>query len=120
MPSRIVLPRDKFPSVSVVLKQRLNIVLAFRLALPAFARIYNDRGVRQQLAGRITSAIDSYERAISLAPDFALANYNLGAAYDEILQYDKALVEYQTAIQNDPQLYFAYNNLARIYHPTEA
>ena len=90
-------------------------VLAFRLALPAFARIYNDRGVRQQLAGRITSAIDSYERAISLAPDFALAHYNLGAAYDEILQYDKALVEYQTAIQNDPRLYFAYNNLARLY-----
>ena len=82
---------------------------------PPSPRIYNDRGVRQQLAGRITSAIDSYERAISLAPDFALAHYNLGSAYEEILQYDKALVEYQTAIQNDPQLYFAYNNLARLY-----
>ena len=55
------------------------------------------------------------ERAISLAPDFALAHYNLGSAYDDILQYDKALVEYQTAIQNDPQVYFAYNNLARLY-----
>jgi len=93
----------------------LIVVLAFRLALPVFARTYNDRGVRQQQAGRITSAIDSYERAISLAPDFALAHYNLGSAYDDILQYDKALVEYQTAIQNDPQVYFAYNNLARLY-----
>ena len=93
----------------------LVVVLAFRLTLPIFARTYNDRGVRQQQAGRITSAIDSYERAISLAPDFALAHYNLGSAYDDILQYDKALVEYQTAIQNDPQIYFAYNNLARLY-----
>ena len=25
------------------------------------------------------------------------------------------MVEYQTAIQNDPQVYFAYNNLARLY-----
>ena len=93
----------------------LVVVLAFRLSLPIYARTYNDRGVRQQQAGRITSAIDSYERAISLAPDFALAHYNLGSAYDDILQYDKALVEYQTAIQNDPQIYFAYNNLARLY-----
>ena len=93
----------------------LSVVLAFRLTLPVFARTYNDRGVRQQQAGRVTSAIDSYERAISLAPDFALAHYNLGSAYDDILQYDQALVEYQTAIQNDPQVYFAYNNLARLY-----
>jgi tetratricopeptide (TPR) repeat protein len=93
----------------------LLIMLALRLSLPVFARTYNDRGVRLQLAGRITSAIDSYERAISLAPDYALAHYNLGSAYEEILQYDQALVEYQTAIQNDPQLYLAYNNLARLY-----
>ncbi len=90
-------------------------VLALRLSLPAFARTYSDRGVRQQAAGRVTSAIYSYQRAISLAPDYALAHYNLGSAYDDILQYDKALVEYQTAIQNDPQIYFAYNNLARLY-----
>jgi tetratricopeptide (TPR) repeat protein len=93
----------------------LVVVLALRLSLPAFARTYSDRGVRQQTAGRITSAIYSYQRAISLAPDYALAHYNLGSAYEEILQYDKALIEYQTAIQNDPQIYFAYNNLARLY-----
>ena len=93
----------------------LVVVLALRLSLPAFARTYSDRGVRQQAAGRVTSAIYSYQRAISLAPDYALAHYNLGSAYDDILQYDKALVEYQTAIQNDPQIYLAYNNLARLY-----
>jgi len=93
----------------------LVVVLALRLSLPAFARTYSDRGVRQQAAGRVTSAIYSYQRAISLAPDYALAHYNLGSAYEDILQYDKALVEYQTAIQNDPQIYFAYNNLARLY-----
>jgi tetratricopeptide (TPR) repeat protein len=93
----------------------LVVVLALRLSLPGFARTYSDRGVRQQAAGRVTSAIYSYQRAISLAPDYALAHYNLGSAYDDILQYDKALVEYQTAIQNDPRIYFAYNNLARLY-----
>jgi tetratricopeptide (TPR) repeat protein len=90
-------------------------VLAFRFSLPAFARIYNDRGVKQQGAGQITSAIAGYQRALSLDPDFAQAHYNLGSAYEEILQYDKSLTEYHTAIQADPRLYFAYNNLARLY-----
>ena len=93
----------------------LVVVLALRLSLPTFARSYSDRGVRQQVAGRVTSAIYNYQRAISLAPDYTLAHYNLGSAYEDILQYDKAAVEYQTAIQNDPQIYFAYNNLARLY-----
>lgn len=93
----------------------LAIVLGLRFSLPAFARSYSDRGVRQQEAGRVTSAIYSYQRAISLAPDYALAHYNLATAYEDILQYDKAVIEYQTAIQNDPQIYLAYNNLARLY-----
>ncbi len=93
----------------------LAAVLALRLSLPAFARVYSDNGVRQQGAGRITTAIASYTRAISLRPDYAVAHYNLGSAYEDILQYDKALVEYQTAIQADPQIYLAYNNLARLY-----
>ena len=93
----------------------LAAVLGFRLSLPALARVYNDDGVRRQEAGRITTAIASYTRAVSLRPDFALAHYNLGSAYEEILQYDKALVEYQTAIQADPQIYLAYNNLAHLY-----
>lgn len=93
----------------------LLIILALRLSLPAIARFYNDQGVHLHMAGLITRAITSYQRAISLNPDYAQAHYNLATAYEDILEYDKALVEYQTAIRADPQLYLAYNNLARLY-----
>ena len=93
----------------------LLLVGGLRLSLPAVAGLYNTRGVQQQAAGRVSRAIGSYLRAVSLYPDYTQARYNLAAAYEDVLEWDKALVEYQTAIRNDPSLYPAYNNLARLY-----
>jgi len=93
----------------------LALVLGLRLSLPAVARFYNNQGVHLQTAGSATRAIESYQRAISLNPDYAQAHYNLATAYEDVLEYDKALVEYQTAIRADPLLHLAYNNLARLY-----
>jgi tetratricopeptide (TPR) repeat protein len=93
----------------------LLLVGGLRLSLPAIAGRYNSAGVEQQAAGRVSRAIESYLRAISLHPDYTQAHYNLAAAYEDVLDWDKALVEYQTAIRSDPQLYPAYNNLARLY-----
>lgn len=93
----------------------LLIVLALRISLPAIARSYNDRAVLAQQQGRLTSAIQGYQRAINLSPDYAQAHYNLGTAYEDVLEYDKALAEYQTAIRADSTMYAAYNNLGRVY-----
>ena len=93
----------------------LVIVLVLKLSLPNIARYYNDQGVRDQQNGLVTSAITSYQRAISLSSDYAQAHYNLATAYEDVLEYDKALGEYQTALRADPRLYPAYNNLARLY-----
>lgn len=93
----------------------LAALVAFRLSFPALARLYNERGVRLQQAGQITSAIAGYRRAVGLLPDYAQAHYNLATAYEDILAYDQAITEYQTAVEADPGLYLAYNNLARLY-----
>jgi len=93
----------------------LLLILGFRFSLPSIAHYYNARGVELQAAGRMPRAQDSYQRAINLYPDYTAAHYNLATAYEDVLEYDKALVEYQTAIRRDPQLYAAYNNLARLY-----
>ena len=93
----------------------LLIVLALWFSLPSVACFYNDQGVLLQRDGKVTSAIGSYQRAISLNPDYAQAHYNLATAYEEVLDYDQALSEYQTALRADPQLFLAYNNLARVY-----
>lgn len=86
------------------------------LALPALAKIYtNNLGVRYQQAGEMDKAVKSYERAISLDPDYAQAHYNLGTAYEKSLEFDKAIAEYQIALRSDPRFYYAHNNLARLY-----
>jgi tetratricopeptide (TPR) repeat protein len=43
-------------------------ILGLRFALPAFAYYYNEAGLGRQAEGRVTSAIEQYQRAISLAP----------------------------------------------------
>ena len=93
----------------------LLLVLGLRMSLPGVARYYNDLGVRQQLNGQVTSAIQSYRRATSLNPNYAQAYYNLGTAYEAVLANDLALTAYQTALLLDSHMYAAYNNLARVY-----
>jgi len=93
----------------------LLLVIGLRSSLPAIARYYNNQGTRLQQVGFVTSAIDRYQRAISLYSDYAEAHYNLATAYEDVLDYDKALGEYQTALRADSRFYFAYNNLARLY-----
>ena len=52
---------------------------------------------------------------MDLRSDYAEAHYNLADVYEEIPDYAKALEEYQRAIDTDPTLYAAYNNLSRLY-----
>lgn len=85
-----------------------------RLA-PLAGLYYNNRGIAEQARGSLTRAVASFQRAISVDPDFAVGHYNLANAYEEGLDYDAAIREYTAAIQGRPDLYFAYNNLARLY-----
>lgn len=93
----------------------LSIVLTLRFSLPAIAIFYNNWGYRLQDQGLLASALANYQRAISLNPDYAEAHYNLARIYEEVLEYDKALGEYQLAIRSDDKFYFPYNNLARLF-----
>jgi tetratricopeptide (TPR) repeat protein len=81
---------------------------------PSLARMYNNRGVNFQQAGQVTLAIASYQRALSVLPEYAEAHYNLADAYEELSDYDKAIEQYKRAIQADDSFYEAYNNLSRI------
>jgi len=90
-------------------------LIVFWASLPSAARWLNNRGANLQQRGQVTSAIEDYQKALTLKSDYAEAHYNLADAYEEISDYDRAMEEYQRAIRNNSAFYQAYNNLSRLY-----
>lgn len=91
------------------------LVFPIWLSLPFFAHYYNDRGGSQVRAGRLSEALESYERAIKLKPEYAEAHYNLGDAYERFYKCKEAIPHYEAAIRLDNTFTHAQNNLARLY-----
>lgn len=100
-------------SLSVFLLALGTVVWFYRL--PTIARSWNDEGVHLLLAGRTSEAIQKLQVAVSLHPDYAQAHYNLAWAYEEFLNFEQAIREYQVALEKDASLDAAYNNLGRLY-----
>ena len=91
----------------------LGALVVLRTSLPDVAVWYNNHGLQNYNAGRLTSAQFDYQRAIKLNPDYVEAHYNLALLYEDLQQIDKARGEYLTAVQGS--LDAAYNNLGRLY-----
>jgi len=107
--------RRNVRTIAVVLFLTFATVAAIAEILPPTARHFNNNGLELQGKGELQTAINEYRRALLLRPSYAEARYNLADAYEEIPNYDKAVEEYQKAIDSDVTLYAAYNNLARLY-----
>ncbi len=75
---------------------------------------HNYLGCGLVVQGRIAEAIEHYQKAIEINPDYTDAHYNLGIALGEKGQLDEAMAHYQKAIQLKPDYADAYNNLANI------
>ncbi len=69
-------------------------------------------GVKNHLAGNLPNAQMGYKVALKLNPLSAAARYNLGSAYEDEQDYQRAHAEYQTAIEDG--FVPAYNNQARL------
>lgn len=57
-------------------------------------------------------AADAFRQAVKVAPDFALAWYNLGNALSELFRTTDAIEAYQRAIKLAPTYSYAHHNLA--------
>ena len=79
------------------------------------ATIYINLGVLYRYLGQKEKAIEYYQKAIKLDPEYARAYSNLGVVYDDLGQKEKAIEYYQKAIKLDPEDAFAYNNLGVVY-----
>ena len=60
-------------------------------------------------------AIEDFNNAIRLKPDYAYTYNNRGIVYGELSQYQRAIEDFNTAIGLKPDYAKAYNNRALVY-----
>ena len=79
------------------------------------AKQHFNAGFELQDQGRLTEAIQDYDEAIRLDPQFTHAYNNRGIAYDDLGQFQRAIQDFDEAIRIDPQFAEAYANRAIAY-----
>ena len=65
--------------------------------------------------GESDKAIDLYQRALKIDPDFVLARYDLAVTYRGLGEVDKAIAEYEKVLRINPKFPEALSNLGGQY-----
>ena len=76
---------------------------------------YNNRGEVYLREGKFDEAIDDFNTAIEIQPEFVAAYNNRGLAYGRKGENDLAINDFNTAIELQPEFAEAYNNRANVY-----
>jgi len=79
------------------------------------AESYYNKGVAFSHQDRYADAIDQYNEAIRIDPDYTKAYNNRGNAYLIQEEFDLAIADYDKAIELDPDFALAYNNRGLAY-----
>eukprot|EP01102_Stenamoeba_stenopodia_P020858 TRINITY_DN8274_c0_g1_i1.p1 TRINITY_DN8274_c0_g1~~TRINITY_DN8274_c0_g1_i1.p1 ORF type:complete len:750 (+),score=169.42 TRINITY_DN8274_c0_g1_i1:210-2459(+) len=91
----------------------------FTIARNNMAISCTDMGTKIKTEGRTKETLDEgirwYKKAITYNSSYPDAYYNLGVAYAEKCEFDKALVCYELATHFNPRFCEAYNNMGVIY-----
>ena len=72
---------------------------------------HNNLGVELKNRGQIPEAIEQYQQALQIKPDFAEAHYNLGNILLDLGQVPEAIRHYEQALQSNPVYPEAHYNL---------
>jgi len=97
--------------------QEFNIVLKDILYLTPFY-VLNNLGWAYYKKGDLPHAIENYQRALGMKPDFGLAIYNLGLAYRDNKQMDQAIAAFSQTALLQPNFLDAHFQLAKLYFDT--
>lgn len=82
---------------------------------PSGQQIHNNLGDVYARQGNMEKAVEEFQTAIEINPNYADAYHNLGNTYQQMGQLDLAIENYQTALSINPNLWQSYQNLAAIY-----
>lgn len=83
------------------------------------AQRLNNEGALLAKQGSFLEAIQSFQGAIRLMPDFAPAYYNLGLAQRNLNDFGKARAAFQSAVEFAPDYGEAWYQLGRVYELEE-
>jgi tetratricopeptide (TPR) repeat protein len=102
--------RGKFSGQEVILLEKTTIK-----DFTGTAEYWFYRGVAYGNSGMLKEAINAYEHAIRIVPNFANAYFNLGVIYDKLDLHNEAIDAYKQAIRIKPDHAEAYYNLGFSY-----
>lgn len=102
------------------LEQALNLAPNGREREMGVPAVYFYKGyIQQAFYNHLEAAISAYTNAIELEPDDELASIlynNRGFAYDDLHNYDQAVLDYAKAIEFNSELAAAYSNRGVVYY----
>ncbi|MDC3250628.1 tetratricopeptide repeat protein [Candidatus Pseudothioglobus singularis] len=95
-------------------QEAIDSIKALTKSYPENALLNNIAGACYAGLGQLASAVKSYEKAISIDPEYSKAYYNLGDTYHSQSNYDESIISYEKAIELDPTYAEALNNLGNV------
>jgi Tfp pilus assembly protein PilF len=78
---------------------------------PNNPRAHNNLGLDLMNSGRLPEALDHYQQALRIKPDYADAQYNFGVALVQRGRLPEAVGHFEQAVQIQPDHLMAHNNL---------
>ena len=80
---------------------------------------YCEQGNDYHKEGEYQLAIENYNRAISIDPDYEYAYYRRGNLYRDLKNYDYSISDYTRAIRVNPDYIYAYLARGGVYYDLE-
>ena len=77
--------------------------------------LFNIRGVCNKAKNEFKDAVNDFNQAVLIKPDYAEAHYNLGVTLQEMGDLDNAIESYKQALKHNNHYPKAHNNLGQIY-----
>ena len=90
-------------------------VPTFNITDPKTAQEHFNVAVNDDHQNQLDKAIEEYQKALGLKPDWALAHFRMAQDYQKKGHTDDAIKHWELATKYDPQFYVAYDLLSAAY-----